>query len=233
MTIQVRRAADRGRAEHGWLGSRHTFSFGDYYDPRFMGFGNLRVINEDRVQAGQGFQTHSHRDMEIITYVLEGALEHRDSLGTGSVIRPGQVQRMSAGTGVQHSEFNHSGSDPVHFLQIWILPATLGIEPGYAEKSFPDAEKRDNLKLLVSRSGRNDSISINQDMDLFATLLSKGRSVHHDLAARHSAWIQVAQGDVMVNKTPLAAGDGAAITDESRISIQGVTDSEILVFRST
>jgi len=228
--LQVRNANDRGRTEFGWLDSRHTFSFGDYYDPNHMGFGQLRVINEDRVAPGQGFGRHSHRDMEIVSYVLEGALEHKDSLGTGSVIRPGDVQRMSAGTGVQHSEFNHSQSELVHFLQVWIIPDQQGLRPGYAEKKFPEAEKRGRLRLVVSSDGRDGSIPIHQDADLYATLLKKGETVVHPFAPDRNGWIQVARGEVTVNGTALAAGDGAAVVNEDSLSIRGGTDAELLLF---
>ena len=228
--LQIRHATDRGRAELGWLDSRHTFSFGEYYDPRHMGFGPLRVINEDRVQPGQGFGTHSHRDMEIISYVLEGALEHKDSLGTGSVIRPGDVQRMSAGTGVQHSEFNHSRSELVHFLQIWIIPDQQGLQPGYAEKKFPEAEKRGQLRLVISADGRDGSIPIHQDADLYAALLKEDETVAHRFAPDRNGWIQVARGAVTANGTPLSAGDGSAVVNEERLSIRGTADAEVLLF---
>jgi hypothetical protein len=228
--LQIRPAQERGRADFGWLDSRHTFSFGDYYDPHHMGFGPLRVINEDRVQPGKGFGTHSHRDMEIISYVLEGALEHKDSLGTGSVIRPGDVQRMSAGTGVQHSEFNHSKSELVHFLQIWIIPDAQGIPPGYAERNVPDEQKRGRLRLIVSADGRDDSIPIQQDADLYAALLEPGETVQHHFAPDRNGWIQVARGKVSIKGAPLSAGDGAAIVNEDRITIRGDADSEILLF---
>jgi redox-sensitive bicupin YhaK (pirin superfamily) len=228
--LQVRQANDRGHAEHGWLDSRHTFSFGDYYDPQHMGLGPLRVINEDRVQPGQGFGRHSHRDMEIISYVLEGALEHKDSLGTGSVIRPGDVQRMSAGTGVQHSEFNHSQSELVHFLQIWIVPDRQGLQPGYAEKNFPETEKRGRLRLVVSGDGRDGSIPIHQDADLYAALLKQDETVVHRFAPDRKGWIQVARGEVTANDVPLAAGDGAALADEDRLSIRASADAEVLLF---
>jgi hypothetical protein len=228
--LQIRPAQERGRADFGWLDSRHTFSFGDYYDPHHMGFGPLRVINEDRVQPGKGFGTHSHRDMEIISYVLEGALEHKDSLGTGSVIRPGDVQRMSAGTGVQHSEFNHSKSELVHFLQIWIIPDVQGIPPGYAERNVPDEQKRGRLRLIVSADGRDDSIPIQQDADLYAALLEPGETVQHHFAPDRNGWIQVARGKVSIKGAPLSAGDGAAIVNADRITIRGDADSEILLF---
>ncbi|MCI0516900.1 MAG: pirin family protein [Woeseiaceae bacterium] len=228
--LQVRAANDRGHADFGWLDSRHTFSFGDYYDPDHMGFGVLRVINEDRVLPSNGFGTHGHRDMEIISYVLQGALEHKDSLGTGSVIRPGDVQRMSAGTGVQHSEFNHSDSEPVHFLQIWILPNRQGLTPDYVEARIPDEEKRGRLRLIVSGDGHDGALSIRQDADLYASLLSKGESVEHRFAPGRKGWIQLARGNATVNNTPLAAGDGAAIVNEEIVTIRGDSEAEILLF---
>lgn len=228
--LVIRRSDDRGRANLGWLDSRHTFSFADYYDPRFMGFGPLRVINEDRVQPGQGFGTHGHRDMEIISYVLEGALEHRDSMGNGSVIRRGDVQRMSAGTGVQHSEFNHSQNEPVHFFQIWIIPERPGLAPGYEEKRFGDDEKRGRLRLIASRDGRDGSVVVHQDTDLYAALLSAGDEVVHAIERTRKAWVQVASGAVTVNGEELAAGDGAAIAYEENIAIRAGTASELLLF---
>ena len=228
--IELRRADERGHAEHGWLDSRHTFSFADYYDPQFMGFGSLRVINEDRVQPGKGFGTHGHRDMEIISYVLEGALEHRDSLGNGSVIQPGDVQRMSAGTGVRHSEFNHSQSELVHFLQIWLLPEKSGMPPSYAERRFSDEEKRGRLRLVASRDGREGSVIVHQDVGLYAALLAPDDAVAHQLKAGRRVWVQVARGSVTVNDATLAAGDGASIVDEDEIAIRGIVDAEILLF---
>ncbi len=231
--IEVRKAEARGHADHGWLDTRHTFSFADYYDPNFMGFGPLRVINEDRVAPGQGFGAHGHRDMEIISYVLEGALEHRDSLGNGSVIRPGDVQRMSAGTGVRHSEFNASETEPVHFLQIWILPERAGGEPGYEQESFPEDERRGRLRLIGSRDGREGSVTIQQDVDLYSSLLWEGQVIEHRPAAGRKVWIQVARGSVAVNGERLEAGDGAAITDEPAIELRGSGDSELLLFDMT
>jgi quercetin 2,3-dioxygenase len=229
--ITLRPAQERGAANFGWLDSRHTFSFGNYYDPNHMGFATLRVINEDKVTPAQGFGTHGHRDMEIISYVLEGALEHKDSLGTGSVIRPGDVQRMSAGTGIRHSEFNASQTDPVHFLQIWILPERQGIEPGYEQKTFTEAEKRNNLRLVGSRDGRDGSITIHQDVDLYATSLQAGETVSHTLTPGRVAWLQVARGAVQLNDRRLSAGDGAAIAEEDRLTLKGVADqSEALLF---
>lgn len=229
--ITLRPAQERGTANFGWLDSRHTFSFGNYYDPNHMGFADLRVINEDKVTPAQGFGTHGHRDMEIISYVLEGALEHKDSIGTGSVIRPGDVQRMSAGTGIRHSEFNASQTEPVHFLQIWILPEQEGIKPGYEQKTFTEAEKRGTLRLVGSRNGRNGSITIHQDVDLYATLLQEGEEVSHSLAERRVAWLQVARGAVQLNDQTLTAGDGAAISQESSITLRGAANAaEALLF---
>jgi redox-sensitive bicupin YhaK (pirin superfamily) len=229
--ITVRRAAERGTANFGWLDSRHTFSFGHYYDPDHMGFGALRVINEDRVEPGRGFDTHGHQDMEIISYVLEGALEHRDSIGTGSVIRPGDVQVMSAGTGIRHSEFNHSKREPVHFLQIWVLPERRGLTPRYDQKSFPGAEKRDRLRLVASSDGRDGSLLIHQDADIYDALLSRGHAITHPLKAGRKSWVQVVGGAVEVNGKPALAGDGVAVEDEAALSITaGADDSEVLVF---
>ncbi|MDJ0758540.1 MAG: pirin family protein [Woeseiaceae bacterium] len=226
----IRHAEDRGLANFGWLDSRHTFSFGHYYDPQHMGFGPLRVINEDRVTPGQGFATHGHSDMEIISYVLDGALEHNDSLGTGSVIRPGDVQRMSAGTGVRHSEYNASKTDPVHFLQIWVLPEKNGLEPSYEQKSFSDEDKQGRLLLVGSRDGRNGSVTIHQDVDLYSSLLSDGDKVSHSLAAGRKGWLQVARGSVVLNGEQLYPGDGVAIEGPSDILIEGSDDAEILLF---
>ncbi len=232
--ITIRPAGDRGRASFGWLDSRHSFSFGHYYDPAHMGFGPLRVINEDRVRPGQGFGRHGHSDMEIISYVLDGALEHKDSIGTGSIIRPGDVQRMSAGTGVEHSEYNASPTDPVHFLQIWILPEEDGLEPGYEQKSFGTSEKRGQLRLVGSRDGRDGSVTIHQDVDLYAALLADGESVSHALLPGRRGWLQVARGDVELNGQALAAGDGAAIASATgeplALDIAGREDAEILLF---
>lgn len=228
--ITIRPAAERGHARFGWLDSQHSFSFGEYYDPAHMGFGPLRVINEDRVAPGAGFPTHGHRDMEIISYVLDGALEHRDSIGTGAVIRPGEVQRMSAGTGIRHSEYNHSRSAPVHFLQIWIMPERDGIAPGYEQKAFPEAERRNALRLVASRDGRDGAITIHQDVDLYAALLDPQRSTAFALRTGRRAWLQVARGRVTVNATALAEGDGAAISDLESLTITGVEPAEILLF---
>jgi redox-sensitive bicupin YhaK (pirin superfamily) len=227
--LQLRKAQDRGHANHGWLDSWHTFSFADYHDPRHMGFSALRVINEDRVSPGEGFPTHPHRDMEIITYVLEGALEHKDSLGTGSVILPGEIQRMSAGTGIRHSEFNHSQSEPVHFLQIWILPSSQGIKPGYEQKRIDIAELNNNLRLVASPDGRDGSVTIQQDALLYAARLN-GKEVTHALAPGRHAWIQVARGTVRVNGTMLQAGDGAGIENESSLRLAADGSAEVLLF---
>jgi len=227
--IRIRKAEERGHFNHGWLDTYHTFSFADYYDPQFMGFRSLRVINEDRVQPGRGFGTHSHRDMEIVTYVLEGGLEHRDSMGTGSVIRPGEVQRMSAGTGVLHSEINPSRSEPVHLLQIWILPERRGIKPEYEQKAFPAEERKGKLRLVASHDGKDGSLTIHQDAKLFAATLTDGQTINHDLQQGRYAWLQVARGSVDVNDQTLRAGDGAAIEDERTITLQG-RDAEVLLF---
>ena len=228
----LRKAKDRGQANFGWLESKHTFSFGNYYDPRFMGFGTLRVINEDRVQPGKGFDTHGHRDMEIVSYVLDGALEHKDSLGTGSVIRPGDVQRMSAGTGIRHSEFNHSQAQPVHFLQIWIVPERDGIAPSYEQKTFSEDDKRGGLRLVGSRDGRDGSVTIHQDVDMYAAVLANGDVVSHVLEANRRGWLQVARGSVSVGDRVLAQGDGGAFDGPETIAISGASneDAEVLLF---
>ena len=229
--IKLRRAAERGVANFGWLDSRHTFSFGEYYDPKHMGFGPLRVINEDRVRPGAGFGTHGHQDMEIISYVLEGALEHKDSIGTGSVIRPGDVQIMSAGTGIRHSEFNHSVTEPVHFLQIWIVPNREGVAPRYDQRTFPDADKRNRLRLVGSSDGRDGSIVIYQDAELYATLLDGGEHVTHAWRPGRKGWLQVARGTVVMNGHELDAGDGAALEREPALTVTAkVAGTEILVF---
>jgi quercetin 2,3-dioxygenase len=229
--ITVRHAAERGTANLGWLDSRHTFSFGQYYDPNHMGFGPLRVINEDRVRPGAGFETHGHRDMEIISYVLEGALEHKDSIGNGSVIRPGDMQVMSAGTGIRHSEFNHSKSEPVHFLQIWVLPDRQGLAPRYDQKTFPASEKRGRLRLVGSPDGRDGSIVIHQDTDIYDALLSSGDAVTNNLMTGHKSWVQVVRGSVDVNGAAADAGDGVAVEDEAVLTVMSrADDSEVLVF---
>ena len=230
MKLSIRRAGERGLADHGWLRSYHTFSFADYYDPDHMGFRALRVINEDRVQPGQGFGAHSHRDMEIISYVLEGALQHKDSMGTSSIIRPGEVQRMSAGTGVTHSEFNASGSELVHFLQIWILPAQPGGKPGYEEKHFDTDSKRGRLRLVASHDGRDGSVSLRQDAAIYATILDGGDRVDHALLPGRQAYVQVARGSVAVNGCLLATGDAVEISEEAVVALSDAKDAEVLLF---
>ena len=228
--IKLRKAKDRGHFNFGWLDTYHTFSFGDYYDPSFMGFRSLRVINEDSVHAGRGFPTHSHRDMEIITYILEGALNHRDSMGNGSVIHPGDVQRMTAGTGVSHSESNPSSEDPVHLLQIWIMPQERDLEPGYEQKFFGDEQKQSKLCLIASADGREGSVKVHQDVSVYGAVLDNGQEVHHQLATNRHAWIQVARGAVVVNGEKLEQGDGAAISSEPTLTVAGQERSEILLF---
>ena len=228
--MQIRRAVDRGYADHGWLRSFHTFSFADYYAPAHMGFRALRVINEDRVEGGKGFGTHPHRDMEIISYVLSGSLQHKDSMGTGSVIRPGDVQRMSAGTGVTHSEFNASSTDNVHFLQIWILPDARGYAPSYEQKHFMEAERSDQLRLVVSSDGRNGSLTIHQDASLYAGLLGAGQSVSQELSPGRYAWLHVARGTVTVAGETFQAGDAAAFDQAGQITLTGTEPSEVLFF---
>jgi redox-sensitive bicupin YhaK (pirin superfamily) len=228
--ITIRKADDRGHFDHGWLDTYHTFSFGDYYDPAHMGFRQLRVINEDRVQPGRGFPTHGHRDMEIITYVLEGALEHKDSLGNGSVIRPGEVQRMSAGTGITHSEHNGSPSALVHLLQIWILPERSGLRPGYEQRVFPLAERQGRLRLVAARDGSDGSVTVHQDVQLWATTLAASESVVHALRPGRHAWVQVARGVVSLNGERLAAGDGAAASGETKLTIASEDGGEVLLF---
>ncbi len=228
--ITVRPARERGHAEHGWLDSHHTFSFADYHDPRHMGFRALRVINEDRVEAARGFGTHSHRDMEIISYVLEGALEHKDSMGTGSIIRPGDVQRMTAGTGVAHSEFNHSKTEGVHFLQIWIIPEKARLQPSYEQKNFPVEARRNQLRLVAARDARDGALTLHQDADIYAGVLDEGAAVSHALAPGRHAWVQVARGAVTLNGKQLDEGDGAAISDEARLDLQARAPAEVIVF---
>jgi redox-sensitive bicupin YhaK (pirin superfamily) len=228
--ITIRKAQERGHFNFGWLDTSHTFSFDRYYDPNHMGFRSLRVINEDRVHPGRGFPTHSHRDMEIITYILEGALEHRDSMGSGSIIRPGDVQRMSAGTGVSHSEANPSPSEPVRLLQIWILPDQIGLGPSYEQKFFSDDQKRDQLCLVASDDGRDGSVTVHQNAAVYASLLDGGNEVAHQLGPNRHAWLQVARGAVSVNGKNLDQGDGAAISGESALGITAREPSEILVF---
>jgi redox-sensitive bicupin YhaK (pirin superfamily) len=228
--IAVRPAAERGHADHGWLDTRHTFSFASYHDPRHMGFRSLRVINEDRVQPAEGFGTHAHRDMEILTWVLDGALEHKDSMGNGSVIRPGDLQRMSAGTGVTHSEFNPSREVRVHFLQIWLLPRERGLPPGYEQKRFPQEARRGRLRLIAAGDGREGAVTIHQDADVWTALLQPGESVRHALAPGRYAWLHVARGAVSLNGSTLGAGDGAAVSDEAALEITAPAPAEVLLF---
>jgi redox-sensitive bicupin YhaK (pirin superfamily) len=231
--INVRSAQQRGHANHGWLDSFHTFSFAGYYDPAHMGFRSLRVINEDRVEAGRGFGAHPHRDMEIVTYVLEGGIKHNDSMGTGSVIQPGDVQRMSAGTGVTHSEYNASKSEPVHFLQIWLEPSQRGIAPSYEQKSFSAKEKQGRLRVVASPDGRDGSIGIHNDTVLYAGLFARGESAQLELASGRHAWVHVARGKVKVNGQELSAGDAVALSDEPSLRVEGVDETEsgeVLVF---
>ena len=230
MKISKRAAGDRGTTRFDWLDSRHSFSFGDYHDELHLGFRTLRVINEDRVQGGQGFGTHGHRDMEIISYVLEGQLKHKDNLGNGSVIRPGDVQRMSAGTGVLHSEFNPSPVEDVHFLQIWILPSKTGIPPAYEQRSFAPDELRGRLRLVASPNGAEGSVTIHQDAAMYAGRLDRGQTIVHPLPAGRYAWVQVADGSVALNGTTLTAGDGAAVSGEPRLELHAAEASEVIVF---
>lgn len=228
--ITIRGARDRGHFDHGWLNTYHTFSFDQYYDPRFMGFRNLRVINEDFVAAGRGFPMHGHRDMEIITYILEGALRHEDSMGNGSIIRPGDVQRMSAGTGVRHSEKNASPDERVHLLQIWILPDTLDLEPEYEQKAFSEEERRGQLRLIASRHGHDGSVKVHQDVTLFASILGEGERVERTMDQVRYGWIQVARGSITVNDTVAEQGDGVMVMGESSLQIVGNEPSELLLF---
>jgi quercetin 2,3-dioxygenase len=228
--LTLRRAEERGHADHGWLNSHHTFSFADYLDRRHMGFRALRVINDDTVAPGGGFGTHGHSDMEIISYVLDGALEHKDSMGTGSVIVPGDVQRMSAGSGVRHSEYNASKSAPVHFLQIWILPNQRGIAPSYEQKKFSTDERRGKLRLVASPDARDGSVLVHADTKLYATLLGEGDRVEHDLAAGRGAWVHVARGKAKLNGQALGAGDGASTETAGKLVLEGVEAAEVLLF---
>ena len=228
--MTIRRSADRGHAEHGWLESHHSFSFAGYFDPDQMGFRSLRVINEDRVEPGRGFDAHSHRDMEIVTVVLGGALEHKDSMGNGSVIRPGDVQRMSAGTGVSHSEFNASSEEGVHFLQIWILPEADGLAPSYEQRHFSAAERRGRLRLVASPDGRDGSVKVHQQAAIHMGSLDAGDTIEHEPSLGGHAWLQVTRGRIRVGRETLGGGDGAAISDASRIEIEALEASEVLVF---
>ena len=228
--LRLRKGNERGSANLGWLDSKHTFSFADYDDPDHMGFGNLRVINEDRVQPGQGFDSHGHRDMEIISYIIDGALEHKDSMGNGSVMRRGDVQRMTAGSGVQHSEFNPSPDTAVHFLQIWILPQTRDLTPCYEQKAFMEEEKSNQLRLIISRDGRDDSLIIHQDVDLYVSLLTADCMLSHQFRKGRKGWLQVVLGDVDVNEMHLVAGDGLALQDCDEVRVNALSDTDLLLF---
>ncbi len=228
--IQIRRAADRGHANHGWLDTYHTFSFADYQDPDHTHFRALRVMNEDRVAPGQGFGTHPHRDMEIVTYVLEGALEHKDSMGNGEVLRPGEFQRMSAGTGITHSEFNPSPTEPVHLYQIWLFPERKGISPSYEQKRFPDEDRHNRLRLVAARDAAGESLRIHQDARIFLSRLDAGREVVHGLSTGRHAWLQVLRGAVSLNGKLLQTSDGAAASDETTLTIRATQDAEVMLF---
>lgn len=228
--LQVRKSTDRGHADHGWLNTYHSFSFADYHDPAHMGFRSLRVMNEDRVQPGMGFGTHGHRDMEIISYVLDGALEHKDSLGNGEVLRPGEFQRISAGTGVRHSEFNPSATEPVHFYQIWLLPQQPGLKPSYEQKRFPDAERHNRLRLVASPDAAEGSLLIHQDARVYLSSLDNGQSVAHQLSEGRHAWLQVLKGSVTLNGQPLQTSDGAALSNVRNLEINATEPSEFMLF---
>ncbi len=231
--IEIRKANDRGHADHGWLNSYHTFSFASYRDPKHMGFRSLRVMNEDRVAAGQGFGEHAHDNMEIVSYVLEGALEHKDSLGNGEVLQPGEFQRISAGTGITHSEFNPSKREPTHFYQIWLLPKSQGIEPSYEQKHFADAELTNALRVVASPDGRDGSLSIHQDASIFLSKLDSGHSIRHTNPSGRHAWLQVLRGSVTLNSDTLETSDGAAISDETELNITANSDAEVMLFDLT
>lgn len=228
--LTIRPSSERGHADHGWLDSYHSFSFANYHDPRHMGFRSLRVINEDRVAPGKGFPSHPHRDMEIISYVIEGELEHRDNMGNGSVIRPGDLQLMSAGNGVIHSEQNHSGENPVHFLQIWIHPGQQGIVPGYEQKYFAQEESRGTLRLIASPDGRDGAVTIHQDACLYTTLLEPGENVVHQTSADRHLWVQVVRGSIRVKDILLQQGDGAALSAENHVTLTGQRSADVLLF---
>ncbi len=231
--IALRPAGERGQTALGWLDSRHSFSFGDYFDPRHMGFGSLRVINDDRVAPGGGFGTHPHHDMEIITLVLDGTLQHRDSLGNGADITPGEVQRMTAGTGIRHSEFNPSADAPVHLLQIWIVPEQKGLTPSYEQRSYPEAERQGRWRRVAGRAGQDGAVAIHQDVDLYLTLLPPGQSVHHVLRPGRHAWVHLARGGARLNGQALTAGDGAALSEESTVELVATEEAEVLLFDLT
>lgn len=228
--LQIRHSEERGAANHGWLNSHHSFSFGSYHDPKHMGFGPLLVINEDRVTPGQGFGTHGHRDMEIISYVLDGALEHKDSMGTGSVLHYGDVQRMSAGSGVRHSEFNHSQTDGLHFLQIWIQPNVTGIAPSYEEKHFAPETKQGKLRLVASSDGRQGSVLIHQNASIYASIMKEGDALEHALDEGRTAYVHLIRGSLVVNGTPLKAGDALKLTQEAKVTLDHAEDAEVLLF---
>jgi redox-sensitive bicupin YhaK (pirin superfamily) len=228
--MQLRKSGERGHADHGWLNTYHTFSFADYQDPAQMGFRALRVINEDRVLPGRGFGAHGHRDMEIISYVLEGALEHKDSMGHGEVLRPGEFQRISAGTGVRHSEFNPSATEPVHFYQIWLLPRTAGLQPSYEQKFFAEDEKRSKLRIVASPDGAEGSLTIRQDAKVYLATLNPGGSISHRMPAGRHAWLQVLRGSVSANGTLLDTSDGLAVSDERSLTVVGERPAEVMLF---
>ena len=228
--IDVIRSDSRGGAEHGWLKSKHTFSFADYHNPSMMGFAKLRVVNEDWIEPGQGFGMHPHRDMEIVTYMIDGALEHKDSMGNGSVIRPGELQRMTAGTGVMHSEFNPSTEDKAHLLQVWILPERNGLEPGYEQKLFPSEEKRNRWRLVGSRDGRDGSLTIHQDVNLLSSELDANTELEYDFDGRRRGFLQIVRGEVQVGAERLGAGDAAAMQDQESLSVKAIGDAELLLF---
>lgn len=228
--LTLRKARDRGHADHGWLDTWHTFSFASYHDPAHSRFRSLRVMNEDRVAPGRGFGTHPHHDMEIVTYVLSGALEHRDSMGHGEVLRPGEFQRMTAGTGITHSEFNPSGTEPVHLYQIWLFPEAKGLEPSYEQKRFDAADRHNRLRLVASRNAADGSLTIHQDARIYLGSLDEGVQVHHDLTSGRHAWVQILRGSVTLNGTPLGTSDGAAVSDETALVITAASDAEVLVF---
>ena len=228
--ITLRKSQERGRASYRWLDSYHTFSFANYYDPQYMGFKNLRVINDDRVIGGAGFGTHPHRDMEIISYIVEGALEHRNSMGNSSVIQAGEVQRMSAGTGVTHSEYNYSENDEVRFLQIWIPPTQKGLDPSYEQRQYSEAEKRGAFRLIVSPDGRDESVSIHQNVYLYSTILKAGETLTHSLSPNFDSWVQVVKGEMTLNEIEMYSGDGAAIENETQLELIAQQDTEVLLF---
>jgi redox-sensitive bicupin YhaK (pirin superfamily) len=227
--IRIRKGSERGFADHGWLRTHHTFSFAGYQDPRFTGYRSLRVINDDRIAAAAGFPTHPHRDMEIITYVVEGALEHRDSMGSGSVIRPGELQRMTAGSGLTHSEFNPSDSEETRLLQIWILPERQGLEPAYEQKLFDDAGRSGRLRLVASRDGRDGSLTLHQDASMFAARLDEGQKVRHEIASGRGVWVQLVRGRVRLDDVELEEGDGAAVEEQAALELMGMNEAELLL----